>query len=107
MSIISIPNMGKQQSKNSEVIIAQNGANDATNAMLEKKVEMYSIFTVFVIIILLTVIIFLGIKFCGRRVRNVLVKDIVSSMEKGQIPQVQTRPVIQQIPVQVPSQTYQ
>lgn len=77
--------MGKAQSKNSEVIIAQNGANDATNtSTLERKLEIYSIFTTLLFVIVVVILAFVGFKQCGRRAKKVLVKDIVSSLEKGQ-----------------------
>lgn len=77
--------MGNARSRNAEVIIAQNGANDARNTSnLERKLEIYSVFTVIIVAVLIVTCVLIGCKLCGRRVKKVLVKDIVSALEKGQ-----------------------
>lgn len=91
--------MGNPSSKNSEVIIAQNGANEATTTTtLEKKIELYGIFIIIIVIVVILIPLLVGCRYCGRRAKKVMVKDIVSSLEMGQVkPQPQTT---------VPIQTY-
>lgn len=92
--------MGSPQSKNEEVVIAQVGANDANaTTTLEKKVELFSIFVVLVIVIVGLFVFYKGCRHCGLRAKSAIVNDMVSSLEKGAVAMVATaRPTSEQVP---------
>lgn len=93
--------MGNPQSKNSEVIIAQSGANNArADVSLKEKVEIYSVLTILIISVITAILTWAGCKYCSRRAKKVLVKDIVSSLEMGRVNDMKPRPSNQQTTVQ-------
>lgn len=80
-----LTNMGKQQSKNAQVIIAQTGADNTAKATstLENKVELYGILMVITAVFVFSVCFYFVLKKCTRYYHGKFVDDLISRTEKG------------------------
>lgn len=78
-----LTNMGKQQSKNAQVIIAQNGADNAARATIENKVELYGIVIIITAIVVFGACFYVVVKKCARHYHGKFVNDLISRAEKG------------------------
>lgn len=90
--------MGKQQSKNAEVIIAQNGAGNQAQAELQRKLEVYSVVTIIVIIVISATCLYIFCRRAGKKVKGKVIEQIISSIEQGrgtQLAQTAARPDVQ------------
>lgn len=67
-----------EEKKEEKIVIAQNGANDATNSHWEQKIEIYGIISVSLISIILIFGIFLVYKRCNRSVKKWARKELSS-----------------------------
>lgn len=78
--------MGKGQSKETEVVIAQNGANNARidQTETEKKMEIYNIVIVIGVVILITFAVYMFCKNCRKSIKKWLRKEFVCSLSASQ-----------------------
>lgn len=82
--------MGKTYStekKTEEIIIAQNGANDATNSHFEQQVEKYGMAMSAVTILIIIAILYLVYKKCIQRARKVIRKEMAAAHNNQISPQ--------------------
>lgn len=77
--------MGKSYSKQEEIIIAQNGANNAKNSSLEEKIEQYGLWITGILVTILIIISVCVIKKCNRGIKKWTRKEIVSAVSSTQI----------------------
>lgn len=73
--------MGKTYStekRNEEVIIAQNGANDATHSHFEQQMEKYGTSISIVVMVIILAIIYIVYKKCIQRVRKVVRQEVAA-----------------------------
>lgn len=77
--------MGKSYSKQEEIIIAQNGANDASQSSLEQKMEMYSILIAIIMLILLVFGACFIFKKCNKGMKKWARKEMISVISLSQI----------------------
>lgn len=77
--------MGKSYSKQEDVIIAQNGANSASTTSLEQKIELYGLFLVAIIILLLLITAFIMCRKARKGARNWARKQAIFALSTSQI----------------------
>lgn len=71
-------NKSVEEKREEKIVIAQNGANDASNSHWEQKIEVYGLVTISLISILLILSAFLLYKRCNRSVKKWARKELSS-----------------------------
>lgn len=77
--------MGKSYSRPEEIIVAQNGANDASHSSLEEKVQMYGIVIAIMIIFLIAIGAYFIFGRCNKNMKKWARKEMISVVSLGQV----------------------
>lgn len=77
--------MCRSNVKQEEIIIAQNGANNAEQSSVEKKIDMYGILIGTLIAIIVTVMIYIVCKKCNRKVKSWARRELATAVSTSQI----------------------
>lgn len=77
--------MGKSYSKSEEIIIAQNGANNASNSSLEQKIEVYGTVVASFLVLFLLCATCLLCKKCKKGVKTWARKEFITAISLDQL----------------------
>lgn len=77
--------MGKSYSKSEEIIIAQNGANNANQSSVEQKLELYGAVVASVLVLLILFAMCFLCKKCKKGATNWAKKELITVMSTSQI----------------------